>query len=146
MNDFNVLDLQNVVQKTISSFERKTDTTLSENKSKDFKNRQRRKVIKDCDVTPTLFDLLVNKVFQNLENPYDYSQKEIINILYPLKISNKTISRIVNYLIPSAKATQGSIASMIKFINKTRSKGYKKETESELMAKMLLEELTKEFI
>lgn len=143
MNNFNIEDLNKVVS---SSFKkRETDTTLLENTSLDFEKKSRRKVIKDSDITPELFDLLVTKAYEGLTNPYEGSQEEIINILYPLNVCNKTIARVVNYLIPSAKATQGSIASMIRFLNsKHNSTKAKRKTLSQQLADELFRELAKE--
>ena len=95
---------------------RETDTTLLEKDVRKNLKRAKRKVISDKEVTPRLFDLLIGKVYYNVQNPDDIKQKDIIEILYDLNISNTTIARVINYLIPTAKATQGSVASMIRFL------------------------------
>lgn len=140
--DYKIEDLNRVVSSFVQK--RETDTTLLENTSLDFEKKTRRKVIKDSDITPELFDLLVTKAYEGLTDPYEGSQEEIINILYPLNICNKTIARVVNYLIPSAKATQGSIASMIRFLNsKHNSTKAKRKTLSQQLADELFKELSK---
>lgn len=140
--DYKIEDLNRVVSSFVQK--RETDTTLLENTSLDFEKKTRRKVIKDSDITPELFDLLVTKAYEGLTNPYEGSQEEIINILYPLNVCNKTIARVVNYLIPSARATQGSIASMIRFLNsKHNSTKAKRKTLSQQLADELFKELSR---
>ena len=139
--DYKIEDLNRVVSSFVQK--RETDTALLENTSLDFEKKTRRKVIKDSDITPELFDLLVTKAYEGLTNPYEGSQEEIINILYPLNVCNKTIARVVNYLIPSARATQGSIASMIRFLNsKHNSTKAKRKTLSQQLADELFKELS----
>lgn len=74
----------------------------------------RRKVIKDNLITQDIYDKLIGKIFIELQDK-DVTQSNIIDVLIPLNISNQTIARVVNDLIPTAKATGGSIASMIRF-------------------------------
>lgn len=74
----------------------------------------RRKVIKDNMITQDIYDKLIGKLFIELQDK-DVTQSNIIDVLIPLNISNQTIARIVNDVIPNAKATGGSIASMIRF-------------------------------
>lgn len=74
----------------------------------------RRKVIKDNMITQDIYDKLIGKLFIELQDK-DVTQSNIIDVLIPLNVSNQTIARVVNDLIPNAKATGGSIASMIRF-------------------------------
>lgn len=74
----------------------------------------RRKVIKDNLITQDIYGKLIGKLFIELQDK-DVTQSNIIDVLLPLNISNQTIARVVNDLIPNTKATGGSIASMIRF-------------------------------
>lgn len=115
------------------------DTSVLKNTSLENSTKQRNKVIKDNLITPRLFDLLVTKVYASAEDIYHVTQQEIITILKPMHICNKTIARVVNVIIPNAKATQGSIASLIRFMeNKTKKK-------LNTLVDMLTQELEKEF-
>ena len=89
------------------------DTTLFKKDVRQKLKQIKRKIIMDRDITPTIFEKLKKKCVQD---SYTLSQKSIIEILYPLGISNVTISRVINELLPDAKSTQGSVASMIRFI------------------------------
>lgn len=88
-------------------------TTLFKKDVRQKLKQTKRKIIMDRDITPTIFEKLKKKCVQD---SYTLSQKSIIEILYPLGISNITISRVINELLPEAKSTQGSVASMIRFI------------------------------
>ena len=89
------------------------DTTLFKKDVRQKLKQTKRKIIMDRDITPAIFEKLKKKCVQD---SYTLSQKSIIEILYPLGISNVTISRVINELLPEAKSTQGSVASMIRFI------------------------------
>ena len=93
----------------VSSF----GTTLFKKDVRQKLKQTKRKIIMDRDITPAIFEKLKKKCVQD---SYTISQKSIIEILYPLGISNVTISRVINELLPEAKSTQGSVASMIRFI------------------------------
>ena len=41
--------------------------------------------------------------------------------------TNTTIAKVINYLIPTAKATQGSVASMIRFLKVKEDKSKEKQ-------------------
>lgn len=88
-------------------------TTLFKKDIRPKLKQTKRKIIMDRDITPAIFEKLKKKCVQD---SYTLSQKSIIEILYPLGISNITISRVINELLPEAKSTQGSVASMIRFI------------------------------
>lgn len=82
--------------------------------------KERRKTISDNLITSEVYDKLLGYTCAQLED-VDITQRNIINILLPMKISNATIARLINDLIPEAKATAGSVASQIRFINKSSS-------------------------
>lgn len=107
---------------TDTSFLRETDTTLLETNVREESRKQKRKVVRDNLVTPRLFDLLVTKVYSEAKDIYHVTQGEVITILKPINICNKTIARVVNAIIPQAKATSGSIASMIRFMESKSKK------------------------
>lgn len=105
-----------------------TDTTLFKKDARQKLKQTKRKIIMDRDITPTIFEKLKKKCVQD---SYTLSQKSIIEVLYPLGISNITISRVINDLLPEAKSTQGSVASMIRFIkNQYSSKQMANELDS----------------
>lgn len=78
--------------------------------------KQRRQTISDKYLTPEIINRLIEKVYANVNDAYDIKQKEVVNILVPLKISNATIALIINTVIPTAKATAGSVATLIRNI------------------------------
>lgn len=94
------------------------DTTLFRKEVRPKLKREKRKVINDKDISPSLYEKLKLKC---LSLGFELKQKDIIEVLYPLNISNITIARIINELVPSAKATQGSVASMIRFLKQFKS-------------------------
>ena len=89
------------------------DTTLFRKEVPAKLKYVKRKVINDKDISPRLFSKLKLKC---LSLGFELRQKDIIETLYPLNISNTTMARVINDLIPEAKATQGSVASMIRFL------------------------------
>lgn len=93
-------------------------TTLFKKKARPKLKSVKRKIILDRDITPSIFEKLKKKCVQDSIN---LSQKSIIEILYPLGISNITLARVINDLIPTANATQGSVASMIRFLKTQQS-------------------------
>lgn len=95
-----------------------SDTTLFKTEVRQKLKHKKRKVIMDRDISPSLYNKLKLKC---LESGCELKQKDVIEILYPLNISNITIARIINELVPNAKATQGSVASMIRFIKDFKS-------------------------
>lgn len=112
-----------------------SDTTLLKMDVHQNKKRTKRKIVEDKLITPQIFDMLVTKIYTDVENIYAIKQKDVINILKPLHISNKTIARVINTVVPYAKATQGSVASMIRFLD-TNSKSGQQQ-----MVNMLIKEL-----
>lgn len=94
------------------------DTTLFKKEVRPKLKREKRKVINDKDISPSLYEKLKLKC---LSLGFELKQKDIIEVLYPLNISNITMARIINELVPDAKATQGSVASMIRFLKQFKS-------------------------
>lgn len=109
-----------------------SDTALSKIDVHQNLKREKRKVVNDKLITPYIFELLVAKVYAEAADIYHITQGEIIDILTPKKICNKTIARVVNEVIPTAKATGNSIESL------RRSRQKSNKTSS------LVDELTKE--
>lgn len=89
-----------------------------QNASKNNRQGTRRQVIEDRLITDDILGKIIDKVYASVDNPYDIGQQEIITVLLPLKLSNATIARVINTMIPDSKATQGSVASLIRFMNK----------------------------
>lgn len=83
--------------------------------------KTRRKTISDNLINSETFTKIVNKVYTKLDNPYDISQMEIVKILLDMPISNEMISKVVNTILPNAKSTKGSIASLIKHIRNSNN-------------------------
>lgn len=93
-------------------------TTLFKNTNRPKLKRVKRKIINDRDISPSLFEKLKNKCVKECK---ELKQKDIIEVLYKLNLSNVTIAKIVNDLIDDANATQGSIASMIRFLKTSQT-------------------------
>lgn len=95
-----------------------SDTTLFQNTNRPKLKRVKRKIINDRDISPSLFEKLKLRCKKECAT---LTQKNIIEVLYSLNISNITLARIINDLIPDAKATQGSVASMIRFLKTSQT-------------------------
>lgn len=119
--------------------EKKADTTLLKTDVRENLKRGKRKVIPDKLITPQVFDLLVTKVYSSVDNIYQIKQKDIIEVLKPMHISNKTMARVINTMVPYARATQGSVASMMKFLERTSKEGQRQLVDA------LVKELEEEF-
>lgn len=89
----------------------------TETTSNDKMVRQHRKVIEDKLITEEILGKIIAKVYATVSNPYDIGQQDIVSACIPLKLSNATIARVINEMIPNSKATVGSIASLIRFMN-----------------------------
>lgn len=89
------------------------------------------KVIRDSMITDEIFDKLIGKVYVELADK-DITQMNIYNVLHPLKISNTTIAKVINILIPDARATANSIQSLLTSKKKQRSNPMLDELLSEL--------------
>lgn len=89
------------------------------------------KVIRDSMITDEIFDKLIGKVYIELANK-EVTQMNIYNVLHPLKISNTTIAKVINLLIPNASATANSIQSLLTSKKKQRSNPMLDELLSEL--------------
>ena len=109
-------------------------TTLFRKEVRPKIKREKRKIINDRDISPSLFEKLKNKCKREC---LTLSQKNIIELLYPLNISNITLAKIVNDLVEGANATQGSIASMIRFL---------KQSEKSVDMAKELEKLLEEYL
>jgi len=79
--------------------------------------RQRRKTIPDECITLEQYKNILGRVCETIMLDDDeLSQKNIIRVALKYNMSNKLIAQMINYLLPNAKATSGSVASMIKFM------------------------------
>jgi hypothetical protein len=99
------------------------------------KNRKvkKKKVIQDRFITDELFNKLLFKAAEQLQDK-QFKQIDIYNALQKYSLSNKTIARIINELIPTAHATQGSVTSLVWNYNKNNPKDkYSKELEEVLL-------------
>ena len=83
------------------------------NKSK----RHRRKTIKDKYITTEVFIKLVNKC-----STLCPTRKEIVLKLMGIGISNNIMAQVINAVIPDAKATSNSVASIVNNIRKENKK------------------------
>lgn len=79
--------------------------------------RQRRKTIKDKYITTEIFIKLVNKC-----STLRPTRKEIVSKLMDIGISNNIMAQVINAVIPDAKATSNSVASMVNNIRKENKK------------------------
>lgn len=82
-------------------------------------NIMRRQTISDNLINDKIFEKLLNFTLANVKDQNNMSQIEIVNLLLPKKISNVTIARVINILLPNASATKGSVASLV---NRIRGK------------------------
>lgn len=83
--------------------------------------KNRRQTISDNLITPEIQEKITIKVYEKVEDVYNFSQLEIVKIMLDMKLSNETIAKIVNKMLPNAHATKGSIASLIKHIRNSNS-------------------------
>ena len=79
--------------------------------------RQRRKTIKDKYITTEVFIKLVNKC-----STLHPTRKEIVSKLIDIGISNNIMAQVINAVIPDAKATSNSVASIVNNIRKENKK------------------------
>lgn len=79
--------------------------------------RQRRKTIKDEYITTEVFIKLVNKC-----STLRPTRKEIVSKLMDIGISNNIMAQVINAVIPDAKATSNSVASIVNNIRKENLK------------------------
>lgn len=79
--------------------------------------RQRRKTIKDKYITTEVFIKLVNKCATLRP-----TRKEIVSKLMDIGISNNIMAQVINAVIPDAKATSNSVASIVNNIRKENLK------------------------
>lgn len=95
------------------------DTDIIEKLITDYHKgkRQRRKTIKDKYITTEVFIKLVNKCLT-----LHPTRKEIVSKLMSIGISNNVIAQVINAVIPEAKATSNSVASIVKNIRKENKK------------------------
>lgn len=94
------------------------DTDIMEKFITNYDNkRQRRKTIKDKYITTEVFIKLVNKC-----STLHPTRKEIVSRLIDIGISNNIIAQVINAVIPDAKATSNSVASIVNNIRKENLK------------------------
>ena len=101
-----------------SSLSSSLDTTLFKTNVRPKLKRAKRKIINDRDISPSLFEKLKKKCQTSC---VELKQKNIIEVLYKLNLSNVTIARVINDLVEGANATQGSVASMIRFLKTSQT-------------------------
>ena len=95
------------------------DTNIMEEFATDYSKskRQRRKTIKDKYITTEVFIKLVNKC-----STLHPTRKEIVFKLMDIGLSNNIIAQVINAVIPDAKATSNSVASIVNNIRKENLK------------------------
>lgn len=76
----------------------------------------RRQTISDNLITPEIQEKIAIKLYEQVEDVYNISQIELVKLMLDMKLANETMAKIVNKMLPSAHATKGSIASLIKHI------------------------------
>ena len=101
--------------------------------AKPMTKKNKKKVIQDKFITDELFNRLLFKTAEQLQDK-QFKQIDIYNVLQKYNLSNKTVARIINELIPTAHATQGSVTSLVWNYNKNNPKDkYSKELEEMLL-------------
>lgn len=78
--------------------------------------KSRRQTISDNLITPEIQEKIAIKLYEQVEDVYNVSQIELVKLMLDMKLANETMAKIVNKMLPSAHATKGSIASLIKHI------------------------------
>lgn len=94
----------------------------------------RRQTIPDDMITEETLGKIIEKFLIERDDIQDIAQKDVVEFSLPLKLSNKTIARLINALVDGANATAGSVNQLIRFKNKQNDKNQK--MLSELMAKL----------
>ena len=94
----------------------------------------RRQTIPDDMITEETLGKIIEKFLMERDDIQDITQKDVVEFSLPLKLSNKTIARLINALVDGANATAGSVNQLIRFKNKQNDKNQK--MLSELMAKL----------
>lgn len=94
----------------------------------------RRQTIPDDMITEETLGKIIEKFLIERDDIQDIAQKDVVEFSLPLKLSNKTIARLINALVDGANATTGSVNQLIRFKNKQNDKNQK--MLSELMAKL----------
>lgn len=82
----------------------------------------KRSTIPHTMITDEVYSRLVDEVINNVPDVYDIKQRDVIEILYPLGISNTTLSTIINDLVPDIHTTPRSVASMIYSMKNSKRK------------------------
>lgn len=77
--------------------------------------RSRRKTISDSLIDDELLKKIVQKLYTKVSDIYNPSQLELIDIMLPMGLSNKTMARIVNEMCIECKATENSVRALIKY-------------------------------
>lgn len=95
------------------------DTDMMEEFAIDYNKskRQRRRTIKDKYITAEVFIKLVNKCLT-----LHPTRKEIVSKLMDIGVSNNIMAQVINAVIPDAKATSNSVASIVNTIRKENKK------------------------
>ena len=70
----------------------------------------------DSLITEETLDKIVSLVYDMVPDVFNYKQKDIVKALTNTNLSYATIARVVNKMLPSSKATRGSIAQMVRLI------------------------------
>lgn len=73
----------------------------------------RRKTISDSLIDDEFYFKILTAIVKNIGDS-EPTQKDIIKLGLELNLSNNMIAKIVNDLIPNARATAGSIASALR--------------------------------
>lgn len=78
--------------------------------------KSRRQTISDSLITSEMQKKIAVKVLEKVEDIYNISQIELVRIMLDMKLANETIAKVVNNILPNARATRGSIASLVRHI------------------------------
>lgn len=76
--------------------------------------RTRRKTYPDSLVSDTVIMKLIDKIFENVNNPYETTQMDVVKLLLPKGFSNKIIAKVINATVVDSNATAGSVAALIR--------------------------------
>ncbi len=92
--------------------------------------KTRRKTYSDELISQQVIDKLIDMVFENIDDPYNNTQMNVIKLLLPKGFSNKVIAKVINATVVDSNATAGSVASAIRRLRQ------QEKQKSELLRQM----------
>lgn len=82
-----------------------------------LEKKTRRKTISDSLITSEVRNKIIDKIYTTLDDAFNFTQLEVLDIMLPMNLSNAMMASIINEINPLAKATGGSVASAIRHLS-----------------------------